>query len=119
MLNFIVPQSTPTVKKNLFQLFHSLLFFFVAHQAISQTEAFDIATFTPPRDWKKETNQRVVTYTNVNTTTGSFCILAIYASTLSLGDPQKDFNVEWKDLVVAPYKAEANPKTETQTTADG
>ena len=32
---------------------------------------------------------------------------------------QKDFKNEWKELVVTPYKAEANPKTETQTTADG
>src|SRR5450759_1617910 len=92
---------------------------FISIQSFCQTETFDIDTYTPPKDFKKDSKQGVVTYTHVNTTTGSFCIIAIYASTASAGDEKKDFNKEWKDLVVTPYKAEANPKTETQTTADG
>jgi hypothetical protein len=92
---------------------------FISIQSFCQTQTFDIATYTPPKDFKKDSKQGVVTYTHVNTTTGSFCIIAIYASTASAGDEKKDFNNEWKDLVVTPYKAEANPKTETQTTADG
>ena len=58
-------------------------------------------------------------YTNVNTTTGSFCVIAMYASTASTGDAQKDFNKGWKELAVTPFQAEANPKTETQTSPDG
>ena len=88
-------------------------------QVIGQTETFDIATYTPPKDWKKDTKQGVINYTNVNTTTGGFCVIAMFASTASTGDAEKDFEKEWKDLVVTPFKAEANPKTETQTTADG
>ncbi|MBC7874494.1 MAG: hypothetical protein H7Y01_10885, partial [Ferruginibacter sp.] len=51
--------------------------------------------------------------------TGGYCIIALYAATASAGAPQKDFTNEWKELAVAPYNAEANPNTETQTTADG
>ena len=83
---------------------------------ISQTETFDIVTYTPPKDWKKDAKPGVVNYTNVNTTTGKFCVITMYASTASSGDAQKDFTKEWKKLVATPYKAEANPKTETQTT---
>lgn len=32
---------------------------------------------------------------------------------------KKDFTNAWDELVVTPYKAEANPKTETQINADG
>lgn len=32
---------------------------------------------------------------------------------------RKDFKQDWQELVVTPYKALANPETETQTTADG
>lgn len=88
----------------------------ISVQAISQTETFDIVTYTPPKDWKKEARQGVVNYTNVNTTTGGFCVIAIYASTASTGDAQKDFKNEWKELVITPYKAEANPQSEIQTT---
>ena len=85
----------------------------IMQQAICQTETFDITTYTPPKDWTKGTKEGVVTYATINTTVGTFCVLAIYASTPSLGDPQKDFDKEWNDLVVTPYKAIANPKTET------
>lgn len=96
-----------------------LLLIAIMQQAIGQIETFDIATYTAPKDFKKDSKQGAVIYTHVNTTTGSFCVIAIYASTASAGDEQKDFANEWNDLVVTPYKAEANPKTETQANADG
>lgn len=37
----------------------------------------------------------------------------------SAGNPQKDFANGWNELVVKPFKAEANPKTESQTNPDG
>ncbi|MGZ8540409.1 MAG: hypothetical protein ACXWV6_07165, partial [Chitinophagaceae bacterium] len=91
----------------------------IIQQGISQTETFDIITYTPPKDWKKDTKPGVVNYSNANITTGGFCIIALYASTASTGDAEKDFKKDWKELVVTPFKAEANPKTETQTTAEG
>ena len=88
--------------------------FFV--NAFAQTETFDIATYTAPAGFKKDSKQDVVNYININETKGSFCVIAIYASKASSGNAEKDFSNEWKDLVVTPYKAAANPKTETQTT---
>ena len=49
----------------------------------------------------------------------AFVYITMYASTASTGDAEKDFEREWNALVVTPYKAEANPKTETQTNTDG
>jgi hypothetical protein len=91
----------------------------ISAQAFSQTETFDIATYTPPKDFKKDSKPGVVNFTNVNAATGGFCVIAMFASTTSTGDAEKDFEREWHTLVVAPYKAEANPKTETQTNAEG
>ncbi len=91
----------------------------ISVQALSQTETFDIATYTPPKDFKKDAKPGVVNYTNVNITTGGFCVITMYASSASTGDAEKDFEREWAALVVTPFKAEANPKTETQTNAEG
>ena len=91
----------------------------VMHQATAQTETFDIATYTPPPNFTKGNKDGVVTYSNTNTTTGGFCVIAIYPSAASAGNEKKDFANDWKDFVVTPYKAAANPKTETQTNADG
>jgi hypothetical protein len=92
---------------------------FVSAQGFSQTETFDILTYTPPKDWKKDAKPGVVNYSNVNTTTGVFCVIAIYASTVSTGDAENDFKRDWKELVSTPFKAGANPTTETTTTPDG
>ena len=94
-------------------------FVFISIQAIAQTETFDIATYTPPNGFKKDAKPGVVNFTNVNATTGGFCVIAMFASTTSTGDAEKDFEREWAALVVTPYKAKVNPKTETQTNAEG
>ncbi len=74
-----------------------LLCLLFSAQAYSQTEKFDIATFTPPKDFKKEIKPGVVNYTNVNTATGGFCVIAMYASTASTGDAEKDFKENGKN----------------------
>jgi len=60
-----------------------------------------------------------VTYTDINKTTNAFCILTIYGKRPGTGDPQQDFAAKWNELVVTPFKAESNPKTDSQPTADG
>ncbi len=95
------------------------LLLIISANCFAQKETFDIVTYTPPKDFKKESKEGVVNYTNVNSAEGAFCVITIYASTASTGDANKDFKKEWKELVVTPYKAEANPATETQTNAGG
>ena len=41
-----------------------------------------------------DSKQGVATYTNVNTTTGGFCVIVMYASTASTGDAERDFKKE-------------------------
>jgi hypothetical protein len=100
------------------------LLFIISGTCFSQTETFDIVTYTPPKDpigigWKKEAKPGVVNYTHLNTAAGKFCVITMYASSASTGDAQKDFTNEWAALAVTPYKAEASPKIETQKTAGG
>ncbi|MBK5269604.1 MAG: hypothetical protein JJE22_01195 [Bacteroidia bacterium] len=107
------------MKKPIKYFINVFLFLLISAKIFSQTETFDILTYTPPKDFKKENKQGVVNYTNVNTTTGGFCVIAIYASVASTGNAEKDFKKEWKELVATPYKAEPNPKTETESTEEG
>ena len=95
------------------------LLLIISANCFAQKETFDIVTYTPPKDFKKDSKEGVVSYTNVNTLKGNFCVITMYASIASTGDAEKDFKKEWKELVVTPYKADANPTTETQTNADG
>ena len=104
------------------QINYSLQFFLcliISVLSFSQTETFDIVSYTPPKDWKKEIKPGVINYLKINEATGAFCVIAMYASSASTGDAEKDFKNDWKELVETPYKAEPNPQTETQTTGDG
>ena len=91
----------------------------VSIQAFTQTETFDIVTYTPPKNWSKDAKPGVMNYMNVNKSNGGFCVIAMFASKVSTGDAQKDFIREWDDLVASPYKVEETPKPETQSTEDG
>ncbi len=79
-----------------------------------QTEKLGIVQYTSPRGWKKTPKENVVAFSELNETTGRFCIITLYGATPGTGNPQKDFTREWNNLVVTTLGAAANPTTETQ-----
>lgn len=100
-------------------LLSSLLFFLIIPQtAICQTEKLGIVQYTPPKGMNKTPKENVVVFSELNQTTGKYCIITLYGATPGTGNPTGDFKREWTNLVVKTMKAEANPKTET-TAADG
>jgi hypothetical protein len=84
----------------------------------AQTEKLGIVQYTPPKGWKKTTNENVVAFSEYNQATGIFCILTLYGATPSTGNTERDFKREWNNRVVIPLEAEANPQTATES-ADG
>ena len=47
-------------------------------------------------------------FSELNQTTGAYCIITLYGATPGSGSPQSDFAQEWTNLVVKTMKAEAN-----------
>ncbi len=90
--------------------------FFIPSTAFCQTEKLGIVQYTPPKDWKKNENENVVVFSEVNQTSGGFCFITLYGATNGTGNAKKDFAKEWKNRVVEPFGGEANPKTETDST---
>ncbi|MGH9901084.1 MAG: OB-fold protein [Pyrinomonadaceae bacterium] len=91
---------------------------FVPPTAFCQTEKLGIVNYTPPEGWKKTPRENIVAFSELNETTGAFCIITLYGATPGTGNPNSDFTREWNNLVVKTLAAEANPKTETEA-ADG
>ena len=88
---------------------------FIPHAIFCQTEKLDIIEYTAPKGWAKTPKEGVTVYSNSDKNTGGFCLLTVYPSTASAGSPNNDFANEWNEKVVKPFKAQPNPKTETQT----
>jgi len=107
-----------TTKIILTLLFGAFVCLFVSPVVVAQTEKLGIVKYTPPKGWAKTAKENTLVFSEVNQSTGGFCVITLYGATPGTGNPQKDFAREWNNLVVKPFGAEANPKTETEG-ADG
>ena len=96
-----------------------LLLTAMMQHTIAQTETFDIATYTPPQNFNKEEKPGGVVYSQANDSTGKFCAIIIFASTAGTGDVAKDFKLQWDELAVKKYAADAKPATEKAQTPNG
>jgi len=90
----------------------------LSHTVYSQTQTFDIATFTPPQGWKRESVDFAASYIITNNKTGGWCRVAIYKSIGSSGDPLVDFKSEWNNLAAKDHEGIITPTPET-TLEDG
>ncbi len=83
----------------------------LAVQSSAQKEIFDIVSFNAPGGWKKEMKETVVGYSFVDKKDGSWCQIAVYKSTGSKGNIDKDFQNEWNELVAKVYNITDQPQT--------
>ena len=87
---------------------------FISHAAMAQKESLGAVKYTPPRGWTKTEKENVVTFSEVNQTAGTFCVITLYGASSSTSSPQNDFAGAWNNLVVKPWGAAENPETATE-----
>lgn len=96
-----------------------ILCLFAPKTIYGQTELLDGVTYSPPKGWAKTVKEGAVVYTDIDKAANTFCVLTVYGMTGGSGDPKNDFAAAWKEFVVAPFAADADPKTQSQPAADG
>lgn len=98
-----------------------ILFLFAISPAFAQQKTtFDIATYTVPSGWKETKKTKdVVSYAITNNSKGTYCQIAIFASTVSKGNITADFESEWQELVVKPYNPTKRPELIPKQFDDG
>jgi hypothetical protein len=82
-------------------------------------ETFDLITYSPPREWRKEENENIVSYSITNNFDKTWCKIGIVKSANSKGSIEQDFKLEWTKLVVTPYNIADPPHTSEVIAADG
>src|SRR5688572_7790774 len=90
----------------------TVTFLMVPPAVFGQSEKLGTVNYTPPKGWKKTTKENIITFSEVDEAAGKFGIITIYGATPGSGNPKSDFAREWNNLVVKPWGAEGNPKTE-------
>lgn len=81
---------------------------FAASFAAQTTETFDIATFQPPKGWKKQIGQDSVQFSIENK--DEFCLITLYKSIQSSGSSKENFDVAWEALVKDTVTVSAAPQ---------
>ncbi len=80
-----------------------------------QTEKLGIISYTSPQGMARTIKENVIAFSEINQTTGGFCIITLYGATAGSGNPTTNFTREWNNLAVKNLNAITNPETETQT----
>lgn len=81
-----------------------LTFLFCNILAQAQQETYDIISFTSPKGWRKENLENVLSLSITNNKTNTWAQIGIIKSTGSKGSIEADFESEWQELIVQPYK---------------
>ena len=78
--------------------------------ASAEKATFDLVRYTPPPPFKKipwvksTAVKNILSYSNTDQATRTYCQIFIVKSTISKGDIDADFESEWKDLIIGNYK---------------
>lgn len=86
-----------------------IIIFFGFLNANAQTEIFDLVTYLPIKDWKRETTENLLSYSITDKKKNTWCQIAILKSTVSKGSIEQDFESEWQELIVKTYKPTDTP----------
>ncbi len=95
-------------------LFIFSVFLLTANHTFAQTETFDIASFTPPKDWRREVGKEKIAFSVFDTAKGQFCFLILHASRQSSGNFEQDFKDDWKQKIGELLNTEAKPEKITK-----
>ena len=66
--------------------------------SMAQTESYDIFSFTPLPDWKRQDWDGHIYFTLKEG--NKICIITFYSSASTKGDPQQNFWTDWNDVIV-------------------
>lgn len=95
-------------------------FFAIAHlSALSQTESFDLATYTTIKGWKKQSQSQAVQFTKANTVNGSYCVITLYKSIDASENSKTNFDQSWQSLVVQTLGVGSPPEMQPVTQENG
>jgi hypothetical protein len=74
-----------------------------------EKKAFGELSYSEPANWTYTDNNSYHTYSTINNTTNSFCIISIYDKENSSGNIEQDFKRSWKGIVEGHFTVIKNP----------
>ena len=94
------------------------LLMFASDAAAQRTDTFDLATFQPPNGWQKQAGADGVQFSTEGTD-GTFCLISLFRSVPSLGNPKENFDAAWGTVVKTAVNTSSAPQMQPASSQDG
>ena len=86
---------------------------------VVQKQTFDLATYTSPKGWQKESTDAAVQFIHQDSTRGIYCIIMLMKSLPGTAVPKDNFNSAWETVVKEIVTPTANPEMQPSTVENG
>jgi hypothetical protein len=85
----------------------------------AQKQSFDLATFTPPKGWKKQPNENAMQFSIEDTAKGTYCLIILYKTMKGTAVPRENFDLAWTSLVKEMVTVSGDPQMQDPEKENG
>ncbi len=96
-----------------------LLFFLAAVSSFAQQQTFDIATYTAPKTWKKQSAESAVQFSKEDAAKGTYCMITLYKSVPGTPGSKENFDFAWTSVVKEMVTVSTSPEMQPPATENG
>lgn len=91
----------------------------VSASAMAQQQRFDIATFTPPKNWTKQTTESSVQFSIEDAAKGTYCLISLLKAVPGTANAKENFNAAWENVIKEMVTVSAAPEMQSPASEDG
>lgn len=88
-------------------------------QTFAQKQTFDLATFTIPKGWKKQSGESALQLSKEDGAKGTYCLITLYKSVPGTANSKENFDMAWASLVKEMITVSAAPEMQPAETENG
>ena len=96
------------MKQSLFLIF--CLLSCTVNSLAQTSETFDIATFQPPKGWKKQASRDSVQFSTEDKASGAYCLITLLKSLPGPGNSKENFDAAWQTVVKGMVNVSTAPQ---------
>ena len=85
----------------------------------AQKQTFDIATFTPPKGWMKQTSENAFQLSKEDEAKGIYCMITLFKAVPGTANSKENFDLAWTSVVKEMVTVSAAPEMQPAATEDG
>lgn len=95
------------------------LLLLIKSSLFSQSQSFDVTTFTPPKGWQKQLTANTIQFSKEETEKGTYCLIMLFKALPGTKDSKGNFDAAWETVVKEAVTVTTAPEMQTPSTENG